>query len=160
MSGADEREVEMSVKVRRDTLLMDERAQIKDEPLDPMTLEARVLNSTCGAVTVFCGRVRDHNEGVGVLSIFYEAYEEMALKVIRDILSEADVRFPDTRSIAHHRIGELKVGDAAVVVAVAAAHRQPTFEACAWIIEQLKARAPIFKHERREGGVVWVGLGP
>lgn len=150
----------MSVAVEIDPIPLDERAQITHEALDPAALEARVLNSACGAVTVFCGRVRDHNEGAGVLSILYEAYEEMALKVIRDILSEADARFPDTRSVAHHRIGELTIGDAAVVVAVAAAHRQPTFDACSWIIEQLKARAPIFKHERREGGVVWVGLGP
>ena len=136
------------------------RAYLTTDTLEPEILEQQVWSSSCGAVTLFCGRVRDHNEGEGVTSIHYEAYEEMALKVIDEILVEADERFPDTRSLAHHRLGELQVGDAAVVVAVAAPHRQVTFEGCAWIIEQLKARTPIFKHERRESGVVWVGLGP
>lgn len=136
------------------------RAHLTTEPLDLAALEQRVWRSSCGAVTTFCGRVRDHNEGEGVTSIRYEAYEEMALSVINDILAEADERFPMTYSLAYHRLGELSIGDAAVVVAVAAPHRQVTFEGCAWIIEQLKARAPIFKHEQRESGHVWVGLGP
>lgn len=136
------------------------RALLSYEALDPSALELRTINDACGAATIFCGRVRDHNQGEGVTSILYEAYEEMALKVMTELLIEADTRFPQTRSIAHHRLGELKVGDAAVVVVVAAAHRAVTFEACAWIIEQLKARAPIFKHERRLSGEVWVGLGP
>ena len=144
----------------RSALADEARACLTLQPLNPSELERQVWRSDCGAVTLFCGRVRDHNQGEGVTSILYEAYEEMALKVIDEILSEADERFPETRSLAHHRLGELKIGDAAVVVAVAAPHRQITFEGCAWIIEQLKARAPIFKHERRESGVVWVGLGP
>ena len=137
-----------------------ERIALISTPLDLTGIEALAWDQTCGAVTLFCGRVRDHNEGFKVLSICYEAYEEMALREMGEILTEADHRFPETRSWVHHRLGELEIGDAAVIVAVAAAHRQITFEACAWIIEQLKARVPIFKHERREGGVVWVGLGP
>ena len=136
------------------------RALLSYEPLDPTALERQALSASCGATTTFCGRVRDHNEGEGVTSIHYEAYEPMALKVIAEILAESDARYPETRSVAHHRLGELQVGDAAVVVVVAAAHRAVTFEACAWIIEQLKARAPIIKHERRTSGEVWVGLGP
>ena len=104
--------------------------------------------------------IQDHNEGHGVMSIFYEAYEEMALKVMREIVEESQTRFPSTLTAVYHRLGELKIGDAAVVVSVAAAHRKVTFEACAWVIDELKARVPIFKHERREGGEVWVGLGP
>lgn len=137
-----------------------DRVALTDQPLSSSELESLVLDETCGAVTLFCGRVRNHNEGVGVTSILYEAYVPMALKTLNEILRGADERFPHTRSVAHHRIGELRIGDAAVVVAVAAAHRAVTFEACSWIIEELKARAPIFKHERREGGIVWVGLGP
>ena len=136
------------------------RASLIHTPLSVADIEALVLNDQCGAVTTFCGRVRNHNEGCGVSSIVYEAYEAMALKVIKEILNEADQKFPDTRSAAHHRLGSLKVGDAAVVVAVAAAHRKVTFETCAWIIDELKSRTPIFKHEQREDGVVWVGLGP
>ena len=130
------------------------------EPLDPREVEGLVRGDHFGAITTFCGRVRDHNEGHGVMSIFYEAYEEMALKVMREIVEESQTHFPSTLIVVHHRLGELKIGDAAVVVSVAAAHRKVTFEACAWVIDELKARVPIFKHERREGGEVWVGLGP
>ena len=137
-----------------------DRFHLTNEPLNPLVLEESVWHNNCGAITTFCGRVRDHNEGEGVISIRYEAYEEMALKVIEEILKEADQRFPHTRSLAHHRLGNLQIGDIAVVVSVAAPHRQITFEGCAWIIDQLKSRTPIFKHERRESGVIWVGLGP
>jgi molybdopterin synthase catalytic subunit len=137
-----------------------ERVKLVDGVLSSIDAESLVLNDRCGAVTTFCGRVRNHNEGYGVVSIVYEAYEEMALKVMAEIMEEADLQFQDVRSVVHHRIGALNIGDAAVVVAVAAPHRQITFEACAWIIDQLKLRVPIFKHEQRENGVVWVGLGP
>ena len=137
-----------------------ERANLLTVPLSVSRVEDIVLNDQCGAVTTFCGRVRNHNEGHSVLSIIYEAYEKMAIKEIREILVEADQKFPQTRSAAHHRLGTLEIGDAAVVVAVASAHRKITFEACAWIINELKARTPIFKHEKRKDGVVWVGLGP
>ena len=135
------------------------RINLTDLPLDPREVERLVIADEYGAITTFCGRVRDHNEGHGVLSIFYEAYEEMTLKVMREIVDEGQAHFSETLIAVHHRLGELKIGDAAVVVAVASAHRQVTFEACAWVIDEIKARAPIFKHERREGGEVWVGLG-
>ena len=143
-----------------DHYTLEKRACLLYTPLSVPDVEHLVLNDQCGAVTTFCGRVRNHNEGFGVSSIAYEAYEAMALKVIKKILDEADQKFNDTRSAAYHRLGHLEVGDAAVVVSVAAAHRQVTFEACAWIIDELKTRTPIFKHEQRENGVVWVGLGP
>ena len=136
------------------------RVLLTTKPLCPLQAEALVLNDQCGAVTIFCGRVRDHNEGQGVLSITYEAYEAMAYKVMADIVAEAHLKFTPISALAHHRLGKLEVGDAAVVVAVASAHRKITFEACSWIIEQLKARTPIFKHEHRKDGVVWVGMGP
>ena len=138
----------------------DRRVHLTKERLDPREVERLVLSDQYGAVTTFCGRVRDHNEGHGVLSILYEAYEEMTVKVMREIVDETHRHFPSILVAVHHRIGELKIGDAAVVVSVASAHRKVTFEACAWVIDELKARAPIFKHERREGGEVWVGLGP
>ena len=136
------------------------RVSLSQNPLNIEAAEQQVMSQACGAVTLFCGRIRDHNEGEAVTGIHYEAYETMALQELRDIVTEADQLFPQTRSVAHHRLGDLSIGDAAVVVAVAAPHRKVTFTACAWIIDQLKARVPIFKHERRESGVTWVGLGP
>ena len=136
------------------------RAHLTTEALQPCLLEELVLTQACGATTTFCGRVRDHNEGERVISLRYEAYEPMALKILEEILRTCDAKYPTTRSVAHHRIGELSLGDIAVVVSVAAPHRAVTFEACSWIIDELKAKIPIFKHERRQNGEVWVGLGP
>lgn len=143
-----------------DKTYFENRIKLIDQILSTQEIEDLVMNDQCGALTTFCGRVRNHNEGQDVLSIFYEAYETMAIKVMQEIIEEADQKFMDARSAVHHRLGELEIGDDAVIVAVAAAHRQVTFEACAWIIDQLKARVPIFKHERRKNGVTWVGLGP
>lgn len=140
--------------------VFDQRVLLTDQELDPRRIEQLVCNDQHGAMTTFCGRVRDHNEGHGVLSIRYEAYEEMALKVMYEIIEEADLRFPKVLIAVHHRIGELNIGDAAVIVSAASAHRKVTFEACSWVIDELKARVPIFKYERRKGGEVWVGLGP
>ena len=136
------------------------RVALSYEHLNPQVIEALALRDAHGGVLTFTGRVRDHNEGEGVVGIRYEAYESMALSELKAILEEADARFSEAFSVTHHRLGELKVGDVAVVVSVSAPHRAVTFECCSWIISELKARVPIFKHELRESGQVWVGLGP
>ena len=136
------------------------RVVLKSTPLSPREIEDALYTPKYGALLTFSGRVRDHNEGKGVIRLVYEAYEPMALKEMEKILSEADQRFTESYSQIHHRLGSLELGDIAVVVVVASAHRKVTFEACQWIIDQLKARVPIFKHEHREEGEVWVGLGP
>ena len=130
------------------------------DALDPQQVERLALSDAHGGVTTFTGRVRDHNEGESVVGITYEAYESMALKELSAIVTEGLERFAGTIIVVHHRLGELDIGGVAVVVSVSAAHRAVTFEACAWVIDELKARVPIFKHERRANGVVWVGLGP
>ena len=136
------------------------RVALSYAPLQPQVTERLVLADAHGGVTTFTGRVRDHNEGQSVTGITYEAYESMALRELTAIVTEAGARYPDTLIAVHHRLGELQVGEVAVVVSVSAAHRAVTFEACARVIDELKARVPIFKHERRADGKVWVGLGP
>jgi molybdopterin synthase catalytic subunit len=136
------------------------RVALSYTPLIASEVEQLALRDAHGGVLTFTGRVRDHNEGEGVSGITYEAYDSMALKELVAIVEEASERFPKALTVVHHRLGVLAVGDIAVVVSVSAPHRAVTFEACAWVIDTLKARVPIFKHERRADGRVWVGLGP
>lgn len=136
------------------------RVALSYEPLNPQAVERLAHHDAHGGVTTFTGRVRDHNDGEAVVGITYEAYESMALKELDMIVTEGSARFEGTIIVVHHRLGELDIGGVAVVVSVSAAHRAITFEACAWVIDELKARVPIFKHERRANGLVWVGLGP
>ena len=112
------------------------------------------------AVMVNTCTVRDHAEGIGVESLEYEAYAAMAEKVMRGIVGEVEAEFGGTRGAVLHRTGHLSIGDRAVVVAVSSPHRAEAFGACQRIIDRLKEDAPIWKREHREGGVVWVGLGP
>lgn len=109
-----------------------------------------------GAEVAFWGRVRNHNEGRAVVRLEYTSYPELAIKEGRRILEEARTRF-GVAAWAAHRVGTLEVGDAAVVVEVASGHRGEGFEACRWIIDQIKSRVPIWKREHyREGDSEWV----
>ncbi len=133
---------------------------LSEAPIDPRAVEALVAGPDRGAIVTFIGTVRDHTGDHRVERLEYEAYASMALKVMQQIVDEARARFADCRVALHHRLGVLAVGDAAVVVAVSAAHRTDTFAACSFVIERLKEDVPIFKKEVRGDGSVWVGLGP
>ncbi len=110
-----------------------------------------------GAVVTFWGRVRDRNEGRNVTGLEYSAYEELAVKEGRRIVEEAAAKFGLDGVRAVHRVGSLNLGDAAVVVEVAAGHRGEAFEACRWIIDEIKSRVPIWKEEHyAEGDHSWV----
>lgn len=115
----------------------------------------------CGGLATFQGLVRNHHEGKAVLGIEYSAYEEMAESVCESIVAEARARWP-VRVALLHRLGELEVGDVAVAIAAAGAHRDEVFAACRYVIEEVKRRVPIWKRERFvDGTVEWVesGLG-
>ena len=127
-------------------------------------LEARALEQECrtdrdGAVVTFAGTTRDHNEGAEVLSLSYETYTEMAQKVMCGLFEEAVKRFPITRARVAHRLGEVPVGEASVVVVVASPHRGPAFDACRFLMDRLKDEVPIWKREKlRDGaGERWIG---
>jgi MoaE-MoaD fusion protein len=125
-------------------------------PLDARACESLVLTEADGAVCTFTGAVRNHADGRTVTAIEYEAYVEMAETELRRIGAEALAATGATAVALHHRIGELRVGEASVVVSAAAAHRAEAFEACRLAIDTLKERAPIWKREMGEGGAVWV----
>jgi molybdopterin synthase catalytic subunit len=122
--------------------------------LDPFAGSA----TSDGAVIVFQGRVRDSNEGREVRGLEYEAYREMAEKELRAICEEAAERFAVGAISAAHRVGRLELGEASVTIGVAAPHRAPCYDASRFIIEELKKRLPVWKHERyADGESEWVG---
>jgi len=133
--------------------------QVTDRPLSIDDCVRAVQSPDCGGIAVFVGTVRDNSEGKATDHLEYEAYTEMAEETIASIAGEASSRWPIAKYAVQHRTGELGIGEISVVVAVSAPHRPEAFDACRYIIDQLKARAPIWKKESGESGEVWVG-GP
>jgi molybdopterin synthase catalytic subunit len=136
-------------------------ASVTEEPLTALDLVSLLGTDSDGAVVAFEGRVRDHNRGRRVVRLHYEAYPEMADEVLRDIAREAQAQYPVTQVGIRHRVGTLDVADVSLVVAVAAAHRDPAFDAARYVIEQLKARLPVWKKEEyADGSSEWVESQP
>jgi molybdopterin synthase catalytic subunit len=121
-------------------------------PIDPSVLMGALRDVRTGACVTFEGRVRDQNEGREVRSLEYEAYAPLAVSEGDRILSEALARFQVTQAVCAHRTGSLALGDVAVWVAVTAGHRAAAFDACRFIIDELKARVPIWKKEHYANG--------
>lgn len=135
--------------------------RLSEEPLKVDEVVNAVRDPRFGAITVFIGLVRDHNDGRSVERLEYEAYESMTLKVFARILEECVAeQSSEVRMAVAHRYGRLDIGDIAVVVAAGSAHRADAFAAARAGIEKLKADAPIWKKEFTPDGVEWVGLGP
>ncbi|HSE28731.1 MAG TPA: molybdenum cofactor biosynthesis protein MoaE [Gemmatimonadales bacterium] len=129
---------------------------LSEHPLDVGALAAAVAGPGRGGTCTFLGAVRDHHAGRGVVELEYSAYGPMAEATIGAIVAEAERRWP-VRVAAAHRLGRLAVGDAAVAVAAAGAHREEAFAACRFVIEELKRRVPIWKRERfADGTEAWV----
>ena len=130
---------------------------ISDQPLDPRGLAAALSHPQAGACATFEGWVRNHNEGQPVHSLEYEAYADLAVREGERVLAEARERFDLLAVEAVHRVGHLQIGDMAVWVGVASAHRGPAFDACRYIIDELKARVPIWKKEHyASGATTWI----
>lgn len=128
-------------------------------PLDARSLEQQCRTDGDGAVVAFTGTTRDHNDGASVVSLAYEAYEEMAQATMATIFAAARAKFPFTRARLAHRLGEVPVGEASVVVVVSSPHRGDAFDACRYLMDRLKHEVPIWKRERlRDGaGERWIG---
>jgi molybdopterin synthase catalytic subunit len=132
------------------------RFRVASEPLDPAAVATTIVTDGCGAVDTFVGLVRKHNAGREVLWLEYEAYAPLAEKSFERIAGEAGERWPSAQIAIHHRIGRLAIGDASIVIVVAAPHRGEAFAACRYAIERVKQISPIWKHEHFEGGDVWI----
>ena len=121
-----------------------------DIAIDEDRLKSTLDNDSCGAFVCFEGRVRNHNNAASVDSLTYYGYEDLAINQGRTIIEEAKKRFEITHAIAIHRIGALEIGDVAVWVGVVSAHRYPSFDACRWILDTIKADIPVWKQEYYE----------
>jgi len=120
-------------------------------------LGRKLSSSEAGAFVTFEGRVRNHNDGKAVLRLEYEAYSAMAQKEADLVIAEARRLFPIIDLVCVHRVGLLEVGDMAVWVGVLARHRAEAFDACRYVIDQIKARVPIWKKEYySDGSTNWV----
>ncbi|MCH6484529.1 molybdenum cofactor biosynthesis protein MoaE [Pseudoxanthomonas sp. LH2527] len=130
---------------------------LSDEPLDIASLRAQVLDPRAGGYASFEGWVRDHHGGRAVDGLDYEAYAVLAEREGGRILAEAKARFDVIEAGCTHRVGTLAIGDLAVWVGVSAAHRGAAFDACRYIIDEVKLRVPIWKREHyREGDADWL----
>ncbi len=134
---------------------------LTDQALDVEAVYRWCVDPGCGAVVLFSGTVRDHSvDGEtrrdGVSSLTYEAYESRALEVLAAIDAEARVRWPAIAKVAMvHRTGEVPLSESSVVVAVSTPHRPEAFAAGSWLIDAVKASAPIWKREQWDGGAAW-----
>ena len=133
------------------------RFELADDRFEVEPLRARLLHDAAGAYASFEGWVRDHNDGRPVLGLRYEAYAALASAEGQRIVEEAVARFAITGVHCVHRTGDLAIGDLAVWVGVGAAHRGAAFDACRFVIDEVKSRVAIWKHERyADGDVQWL----
>jgi molybdopterin synthase catalytic subunit len=130
--------------------------RISTAPIDPHEAMRLVQGPDRGAVAAFAGTVRDRHEGRRVTSLEYQAYVPMAERILEEIAAEAASRFGTPHVLLWHRIGRLEIGETSVLVVVAAEHRREALAACAFAIDQIKEKAPIWKKEFGEGGVFWI----
>lgn len=131
---------------------MSEGFSLHEIALDVAVLRAPLVHAHAGAYASFEGWVRDHHDGRAVTGLFYEAYAALAEAEGARVVAEALGRFDVVDVRCAHRVGELGIGDLAVWVGVTAAHRDAAFEACRYVIDEVKARVPIWKRERYVGG--------
>jgi MoaE-MoaD fusion protein len=137
-----------------------ERAWVDSAPLSLDALLREVAGPEMGGVVTFTGVVRNRARGEAIDHLEYEAYAPMAEKEMRKIVDAVHERWPHVRIALSHRVGRLAIGDAAVMIAVAAPHRAEAFEACRFAIDKLKASVPIWKKEFAASGSYWVEENP
>ncbi|NHA00148.1 molybdenum cofactor biosynthesis protein MoaE [Nocardioides sp. W3-2-3] len=130
---------------------------ISEEPLSVAGVLDSLEDPTAGGLVLFVGRVRDHDHGQGVTGLSYSAHPS-ALDRLREVCERVAEEHDVTGVAAVHRVGDLDIGDLAVVVATTAGHRGSSFEASRALIDTLKAEVPIWKHQRfADGSDEWVG---
>ena len=134
--------------------------EITASPVDLKKIIDSVADQAAGALNVFIGTVRNSSQGKNVIRLEYEAYDSMAISEIKKIIDEATKQWPILGWAVSHRTGLLLPGEVSVAVAVSTPHRKASFEACQFIIDTLKAKAPIWKKEVFEDGEEWISAHP
>jgi molybdopterin synthase catalytic subunit len=130
--------------------------QLTREPLDPAACTRAVQTDASGAVTLFHGIVRNHNDGKAVEHLEYDAYPELAERQLQAVAREILDRFPIDDIAIAHRIGRLEIGETSLLVAVSSAHRAEAFEACHVAVDRVKESVPIWKKEYGTDGAMWL----
>ena len=130
---------------------------VKESPLQMEQLLTLIKNPKAGAINFFVGTVREWTDEKQTLFLEYEAYTDMAEKMLRQIGEEIKVKWPGATVGIHHRIGRLEISDIAVIVAVSTPHRDAAFEASKYGIERIKELVPIWKKEHWSDGESWIG---
>jgi molybdopterin synthase catalytic subunit/molybdopterin converting factor small subunit len=133
--------------------------RLSEEPLSLDAVVEEVRSDEAGAIATFIGTTRIHSRGRTVERLEYEAYAGMAEKVMAEIAEELTRRYDVTEIAIHHRTGTVDIGEASVVIAVSAPHRQDALAACRDAIDTLKQQVPLWKKEIYEGGEEWIGTG-
>lgn len=133
---------------------------ISSTPLTVMDCFNMASTPDAGGQVIFVGTVRNQTQGKKVLKLEFEAYTPMAIKEMQKIGLTLEERWGALKVIIHHRVGELLVGEIAVIIAVSTPHRAAAFEACQYAIDTLKETVPIWKKEFFEDGEIWVAAHP
>jgi len=129
------------------------------EPLELPVAVAEVASVDAGAIATFVGTVRRSSRGRDVEYLEYEAYEEMAEPMLRELAAALTAKHGLCAVAIHHRVGRVEIGEPSVLIAVSAAHRAAALEACHEAIDTLKETIPLWKKEVYEGGEEWIGRG-
>jgi molybdopterin synthase catalytic subunit/molybdopterin converting factor small subunit len=132
---------------------------LSTEPLDLKAVVYEVQRNEAGAIATFVGTVRAESRGRRVLYLDYEAFAEMAEKMLRELGASLEEKHGLTAVAIHHRIGRVDIGEPSVAIAVSARHRHAALAACAEAIDTLKETIPLWKKEVYEGGEEWIGRG-
>jgi MoaE-MoaD fusion protein len=133
--------------------------RLSEEPLDLLAPVREVETEEAGAIATFVGTTRIHSRGRTVTHLDYEAYPEMAEKMMSDLAASLQDKYELCAVAIHHRVGRVGIGDPSVVIAVSAPHRQDALAACREAIDTLKETIPLWKKEVYEGGEEWIGRG-
>lgn len=130
--------------------------ELTTEPLDVGAIARRVVPASCGATVTLDGYVRQFTRGRETLYLVYEAYQPMALREMGKLIARVSEQFEIENIGIVHRLGKLEIGETSVVISVAAPHRRAAFEACEWLIKELKRTVPIWKKEVYRDGEIWI----
>jgi molybdopterin synthase catalytic subunit len=130
---------------------------LRDAPISTDEALAHVAHPGAGGIAMFLGVVRDENDGRAVTHLEYSAYAPMARAEMTRIGERIERELPGVRVAALHRLGDLRVGDAAIVCAASAPHRGEALRACQMLIDDIKASVPIWKREHGPEGATWIG---
>lgn len=131
--------------------------EVVKDPISVEELIDKVQHRNAGAITTFIGSVREMTNGKQTIYLEYQAYIPMAEKMLAEIGSEIQSRWPDARVAISHRIGSLDISEKAVVIAVSAPHRKAAYQANEYAIERIKQMVPIWKKEKWADGESWIG---